>query len=399
MQKVISTEKIPIKLWLDDMEEGALKQAKNLANLPFVFHHVAIMSDAHEGYGMPIGGVMATDNVIVPNAVGRDIGCGVCAVKTTLTEIDTETLKEILGETRRQIPVRFKKHKKQQEESLLPEYSDYILSFDSVVKDQYVNAGKSIGTLGGGNHFIEIQKDVDGCIWIMVHSGSRDIGRRVGDYYNKVAIELNEKWKSEVTKEKQLAFLPMDSEIGKQYEAEMRWCVDFAFKNRKLMMDRVKKIFEDKIYEKGESVEFEPMINIAHNYAALENHFNKNVWVHRKGATSSKEGEMGVIAGSQGTKSYIVIGKGNPESFMSCSHGAGRKLGRKQAERELDLEEEQRILDEQGILHALRGKKDLDEATGAYKDISVVMKNQEDLVEIVAELSPIAVVKCVLGSL
>ena len=227
----------------------------------------------------------------------------------------------------------------------------------------------------------------------MVHSGSRDIGRRVGDYYNKVAIELNEKWESEVKKEKQLAFLPVDSEVGKQYEAEMRWCVSFAFANRSLMMDRIKKIFEEKISEKGEKISFEPMINIAHNYAALENHFGRDVWVHRKGATSSKEGEMGVIAGSQGTKSYIVRGKGNLESFMSCSHGAGRRLGRKQAERELNLEEEQRILDEQGILHAVRGKKDLDEATGAYKDISVVMKNQEDLVDILEELTPIAVVK------
>ncbi|MDH4330657.1 MAG: RtcB family protein, partial [Candidatus Moranbacteria bacterium] len=171
------------------------------------------------------------------------------------------------------------------------------------------------------------------------------------------------------------------------------WCVAFAFANRSLMMDRIKKIFEEKISEKGEKISFEPMINIAHNYAALENHFGRDVWVHRKGATSSKEGEMGVIAGSQGTKSYIVRGKGNLESFMSCSHGAGRRLGRKQAERELNLEEEQRILDEQGILHAVRGKKDLDEATGAYKDISVVMKNQEDLVDILEELTPIAVVK------
>lgn len=392
MQKVNSTERIPIKLWLDDIEEGALEQAKNLANLPFSFHHIAIMSDAHEGYGMPIGGVMATEGVIVPNAVGRDIGCGVCAVKTTLTEIDTETLKEILGEIRRQIPVRFKKHKSQQDESLLPELDEFLLSFESVIKEQWANARKSIGTLGGGNHFIEIQKDKEGFIWIMVHSGSRDIGRRVGDHYNKIAIEENKKCFSVVTKEKELAFLSVDSDEGRRYQAEMEWCVKFAFANRSLMMERIKKIFEEKLAKENE-LTFEPMINIAHNYAALENHFGRDVWVHRKGATSSKEGEMGIIAGSQGSRSYVVRGKGNLESFMSCSHGAGRKMGRKEAERNLSLEEEQRILDEQGILHAVRGKKDLDEATGAYKDISVVMENQDDLVDIVVELRPIAVVK------
>jgi len=392
--KTTNENKIPIKSWVSDIEDGALAQANNLANLPFAFRHIALMPDCHQGYGMPIGGVMATKGVIIPNAVGVDIGCGMCAVKTSLTDIDTDTLKKIMGEIRQVIPVGFKKHKDCQDEKLMPDinYEELI-----IVNEEYSNARKSIGTLGGGNHFIEIQKGDDGHIWIMIHSGSRNLGKQVADYYNKKAKELNEKYYSKVEKDVDLAFLPIKSEEGQNYIKEMNYCVKFALANRKLMISRIQNIvynvikLNDGNHIKQQKIYFNKIINIAHNYAVQENHFRQNVWVHRKGATLARQGTIGIIPGSQGTKSYIVEGLGNPESFESCSHGAGRRMGRKQAERELDLEEEQKKLE--GIIHSVRTKGDLNEAIGAYKDIEVVMENQKDLVKILVELTPLAVIK------
>jgi len=245
----------------------------------------------------------------------------------------------------------------------------------------------SLGTLGGGNHFIEIQKGDDGHIWIMIHSGSRNLGFKVANYYNKLAIGLNEKWHTSVPREWELAFLLTDSDEGQAYIKEMQYCVEYALANRRLMMERVIQSVANNTNQTG----FDEMINIAHNYASLEHHYGKDVWVHRKGATLARKGTVGIIPGSQGTASYIVEGLGNKESFESCSHGAGRKMGRKQAQRELNLEEEQAKL--KGILHSVRGIKDLDEASGAYKDIKTVMENQKDLVKILVELKPLAVVK------
>ena len=383
MKNVVSSEKRPIKLWLDDIEDGAMEQAKNLANLPFIFRHVALMPDAHQGYGMPIGGVMATQGVIVPNAVGVDIGCGMCAIKTTLTDIDTEVLKKMMNKIRQAVPVGFKRHKVPQDGMI--DLKDGCM----IAEREYANAHTSLGTLGGGNHFIEFQKGNDGFVWIMIHSGSRNLGKQVADHYNKLAVDLNEQWRSEVPKEWQLAFLPLDTDEGQAYISEMNFCVDFALANRRLMMERIKGIIADG----KQDASFGEMINIAHNYAAMENHFGKNVMVHRKGATKAMAGHLGIIPGSQGTASYIVKGKGNIESFQSCSHGAGRRMGRKQAQRELSLAEEVKRLDDLGVIHAIRNEKDLDEAAGAYKDIGVVMANQADLVDIEVELRPLAVIK------
>ncbi|MDF1549355.1 MAG: RtcB family protein, partial [Bacteroidales bacterium] len=189
MKKVISTERIPIKLWLDDIEEGALDQAKNIANLPFAFKHVAIMPDSHQGYGMPIGGVLATKGVIIPNAVGVDIGCGMCALKTSLSAISTKDLKNIMSRVRELIPLGFEHHKEKQDLSLMPSQENIVAG--GVVERQFVAAQKQLGTLGGGNHFIEIQKGSDGHIWIMIHSGSRNICLKVADHYNNLAKKLN----------------------------------------------------------------------------------------------------------------------------------------------------------------------------------------------------------------
>lgn len=389
MEKVISSEKIPIKMWLTQIEDGALTQAKNIANLPFAFKHLCLMPDTHVGYGMPIGGVLATRNVIIPNAVGVDIGCGMCTVKTNISanELNQEKIKTLFSQIRDVIPLGFEHHKVRQDESLMPEYDK--LDDLKVVKQQYLSALKQIGTLGGGNHFIEIQKDQKNIVWIMVHSGSRNLGKTVAEQYNNKAKKLNSIWFSDVNPKADLAFLPFESDEARDYYKEMKYCVDFAFANRKLMMQRIIEIF----IKNYSNIEFEPMINIAHNYASFETHFNEKVIVHRKGATSAKEGETGIIPGSQGTKSYIVKGLGNTESFMSCSHGAGRVLSRNQAIKTLNLEEEIKKMDENGIVHSIRNRNDLEEASSAYKNIHEVMEYQKDLVKIIYELSPLGVIK------
>jgi tRNA-splicing ligase RtcB len=388
MNKVITSERVPIKLWLNDIEDGALSQSINLANLPFVFKHVAIMPDAHQGYGMPIGGIIATKGAIIPNAVGVDIGCGMCAVRTDLQEVSQDQLRVLMGKIREVVPVGFSHHPKDQDEKLMP-HNEIEDDNAKIVCKEYRSALRQIGTLGGGNHFIEIQKDSEGFIWVMIHSGSRNLGKKVADHYNKIAVSLNEMWHSSIPKEHELAFLPIETNEAGSYIKEMQYCVDFALANRKLMMENIKWCFTDIVNH----IEFGDIINIAHNYARLEHHYGQNVIVHRKGATSARSGEIGIIPGSQGTKSYIVSGLGNAESFMSCSHGAGRKMGRKQAQKELSLENEVKRMNDMGVIHGIRNASDLDEAAGAYKDIDVVMNNQKDLVGIVTELTPLAVIK------
>jgi tRNA-splicing ligase RtcB len=380
--------KVPIKNWATDIEDGALIQATNLSNLPFIFHHVALMPDCHQGYGMPIGGVIATKGYIVPNAVGVDIGCGMCATKTDIRveDLSLDNLKQIMGEIRKQIPVGFEHHKTKCDNNDMPDLPRDDLF---IVSQEYESARTQLGTLGGGNHFIEIQKGSDGYVWIMIHSGSRNIGLKVADYYNKAAEEQNERWFSEVKKDKELAFFPINSMLGVRYLEEMEYCLKFAYLNRLKMMTTIEHIFKS-IYP---NISFPQFINIHHNYASIEEHFGEEVVIHRKGATSAKRGEIGIIPGSQGTCSYIVEGLGNPESYQSCSHGAGRKMGRKEAQRNLNLEDEKKKLDDKGILHAIRNKDDLDEASGAYKDIDIVMENQKDLVKILVKLEPLGVIK------
>lgn len=379
-----------VKSWVCDLDEHGQQEVANLCSLPFIYRHLALMPDAHGGKGMPIGGVLATKGVVVPNAVGVDIGCGMCAVKTNIyvTDLSEEVIrKHILRGIRKQIPLGREHHKKAQGEEYLPQGFD--VDSMTIVKRQIVAAQKQVGTLGGGNHFIELQRDDDGYLWIMIHSGSRNLGKQVGDYYNEKAEALNRRWFSSVPTEINLPFLPVRTDEFVQYWAEMEYCVAFALCNRRLMMERICQIIGDAV----SGAEFEPMINIAHNYAKWENHFGENCIVHRKGATSARDGEVGIIPGSQGTYSYITEGLGNPESFMSCSHGAGRRLSRTAARNELSLEEEVARLEKAGVIHAIRYKEDLDEAAGAYKNIDEVMAAQSDLVKIRTRLSPVAVIK------
>jgi len=390
MYRIISTEKKPIKLWLLDADKGTLEQAQNLANHPCAFGHIALMPDSHVGYGMPIGGILATQNAIIPNAVGVDIGCGMCSLKTSLTEISRSSLISILLSIKSIIPRGKGWHKHAQEDWLSANQQKELQG--TIVEMEYQNSLRQLGTLGGGNHFIEIQKGSDGYIWIMIHSGSRNLGKTVAEIYNHKAIDLNQKYNQAIPKKWQLDYLPLNSEASQIYLKEMQACVDFAFLNRKTMMKRVKEAF---LYHFAgrKQIFFSNFINIPHNYAALETHFGQEVWVHRKGATKASKGQAGIIPGSQGTKSYIVEGLGNAESFESCSHGAGRKMGRREAKRKLNLNEEIDFMNAQGIIHEMTSTRDLDEACSAYKDIDQVMSNQKDLVKIVLEMIPLAVVK------
>lgn len=383
MRQKIETEKIPIKLWLNELEDGALQQAKDLANLPIAFRHIAIMPDSHLGYGMPIGGILATKDAIVPNAVGVDIGCGMCSLRTNLETIDQEQLKAVLGIIRKTIPVGFKHHNEKQDEVWMPKMEGNL----PIVSKEYDRGRYQVGTLGGGNHFVEIQKGSDGYIWIMVHSGSRNIGYTVANHYHKLAIEETKKRGDQVPED--LSYFIKGSEGYENYFNEMNYCIEFALQNRKLMMERVEDAFKEVVPE----VEFSHFINKPHNFAAWESHFGEDVIVHRKGATRAEKDEWGMIPGSQGTSSYLVLGKGNPKSFHSCSHGAGRVMSRAKARKTLNLKDEVALLKEKGILHAIRHKKDLDEAPSSYKDIKEVMALQKDLIDIQIELHPLAVMK------
>lgn len=383
MYNVINSERIPVKLWLDDLEGKAMEQALNLAKLPFAFHHVAIMPDGHCGYGMPIGGVLATFDVVIPNAVGVDIGCGMRAVRTSIKEYDAERLKKVKALIQERIPVGFNHHKDKQTWDKFQDAPEL-----NIVQQELQSAQYQLGTLGGGNHFMEIQADLNGHVWLMLHSGSRNFGLKIANYYHNIAKDRCTRWYSEIP-DPDLAFLPKDTPEYAEYMDAMLYALEFAEESRARMMIAMISAVTDVF----PTAMFDDPIDVHHNYARYEHHFGKNVIVHRKGATSAQEDELGIIPGSQGTASYIVRGLGNPESFMSCSHGAGRCMGRKEAQRTLNLANEIKRLDDAGVIHDICTTQDLDEAAGSYKDIDAVMAHQTDLVRVVEVLKPLAVIK------
>jgi len=380
MPRLILTERLPIKLWIDVIDEGALAQARNLANLPFAYKWIAIMPDCHEGYGMPIGGVLAADGMIVPNAVGVDIGCGMLEARTNLHMLDKAALQQIRNRIKQEVPLGFEHHKTAQPWAGFDRAPDI-----PIIQQELNSARRQLGTLGSGNHFIEIQQGSDGNIWVMIHSGSRNFGLKTATAYHHTARALCTR-KGYSLPDQDLAFLPLDTREGMDYFTAMNYCCDFARANRARMMERVMQILAD---ETG-AMRLEE-INIHHNYAALERHYGREVMVHRKGATKASLNLPGIIPGSMGSNSYIVKGLGNPESFESCAHGAGRRMGRKQAQRSLDLAEEQKKME--GVAHDLRTRNSLDEAPGAYKDIDEVMRLQQDLVSITVTLTPLGSIK------
>ncbi|OIP26645.1 RNA-splicing ligase RtcB [bacterium CG2_30_54_10] len=415
-KKSISGEaRVPVKSWCSDLEPGAMAQAANLAAHPSVIFHVALMPDCHIGYGMPIGGVIACKESVIPNAVGVDIGCGMGAIRTTATLSQLPGLaaiRKIMDEIKLRIPVgEGNSHKSRQQWNGFDKFEASLSGGEHpgwLDASGFGHDSKNLGTLGGGNHFIELQAGEDGAIWLMLHSGSRNLGYRVANLYHKLAGRLNDKWHVELPAA-DLAFMPTDSDEGQAYIRDMNFALAYALENRRRMMA----IFKEVVAAHLPGVEFPQEINIHHNYAAVENHFGQNVWIHRKGATSAKSGELGIIPGSMGASSYIVSGRGNPESFNSCSHGAGRRMGRSEASRRLSLDEVNKAME--GIVfdrwskvgrsrkgrdpqHCPGGRQkgaefDLGEAPQAYKDIDQVIGNQLDLIEPLVKLRPLGVIK------
>ena len=400
---------IPVKSWCANCEEGAVQQAVNLAHHPALFHHVALMPDAHLGYGMPIGGVVAADNAVIPAAVGVDIGCGMIA---TETDIPAERFAEMS----------FRRAFQEKLKTRIPvgEGVSHTTTQDwEGFEDYTANNGMrsnlwpskldrmNLGTLGGGNPFIELPKTtalegagdpVGGAkVWLMIHSGSRNLGKRIEEHYHRIANRLCTRFHVPLA-DPDLAFLPIAEPDGHAYYTDMLFALRYARENRRRMMEAMK----ENVAEFAPEVNFIRTIDVHHNYAACEEHFGQKVFVHRKGATSAKLDEIGIIPGSMGTASYIVRGLGNPDSFESCSHGAGRRMSRVAASSTLTVEECDKAMDGivcerwhkyTGFSRKAKGKFDLSEAPQAYKDIETVIDAERDLVEPLARLVPLASLK------
>ncbi|MDO5418043.1 MAG: RtcB family protein [Lachnospiraceae bacterium] len=397
-----------VKVWLDgekELESGCREQAYHLSQLPFLHKWVCLMPDTHAGMGMPIGGVIAADGVVIPNAVGVDIGCGMAYTETNIRLADIKEIvtgngnliQAMIGDIMRNVPVGFAHHKTGMPCYTLDRAFDEMERYeaDGELLGQLEAGYFQIGTLGGGNHFIELQVDDAGYLAVMIHSGSRHFGKSVCDYFHGKARELNRKWHSQVPDEYRLAFLPVDTAEGQQYLNWMNLSMDFARENREKMMLAVKAVLEKWIGRYTQlNLEFSGDINCHHNYASLETHYGKEVWVHRKGAVRAENGELAVIPGAMGSYSYVVMGKGNPESFCSSSHGAGRQYSRSGAMKAFSCEEVITDLARQGVVLGKRGKADVaEECRFAYKDIETVMDNQTDLVVPVKRLKTVGVVK------
>lgn len=400
--------RVPMKIWLENaqmLEESCLEQAVHLAKLPFVYRWVSLMPDTHTGKGMPIGGVIAAKDVIIPNAVGSDIGCGMIFVPTNvqlaqIREIMTgngSLIQLLVGDILRNIPVGVNRYKTPQESGVLDRAREQMELYAQnpellpLIESGYYQTG----TLGGGNHFIELQADEDGYLGIMIHSGSRHMGKEICGVFHNKARDLNARWYSQVPDEYRLAFLPVDTEEGGQYIRWMNLALDYAYENRERMLGQVMELVTKHLKKHaGIEVEYGTVINCHHNYAALENHYGENVWVHRKGATRAGAGEVAVIPGAMGSFSYIVEGLGHPESFCSSSHGAGRAYSRKGAMDAFTTERVILDLKERQVVLGKHKKNDVaEECRFAYKDIDMVMEQQKDLVKPLKKLRTVGVVK------
>ena len=400
--------RFPVKIWLEDesqLEANCLEQAYHLSQLPFLHKWVCLMPDTHAGKGMPIGGVIAAKDVVIPNAVGVDIGCGMDFIPTNIRvedirEVQTGNgmlIQAAIGNIMREIPLNTERYKTPQVSAVLDRAKQEIEKYEEngelvpLIEDGYYQTG----SLGGGNHFIELQEDENGYLCIMIHSGSRHLGKAICDYFHEKARELNRLWYSEVKEEHRLAFLPVHTKEGQQYIRWMNLAMDYAFENRACMLEKTCAIVKMLIEKHtGCIVEFGEEVNCHHNYAALENHYDANVWVHRKGAVRVREGEMAVIPGAMGSYSYVVEGKGCKESFCTSSHGAGRSYSRSGAMQSFTVEKVMVDLKEQGVVLGKRKKNDVaEECRFAYKDIDRVMAQQSDLVTPVRKLRTVGVVK------
>ncbi len=384
---------VPIRSWLprEEIEKGAWEQLVNVSNHPEIGSHVAVMPDCHVGYGVPIGCVAPTIGSVIPNAVGVDIGCGLHAIQTGIAydreRMDQRFWREWASHVAREVPTGFASHKAPQKLGPL----DRKLRATDLQRLLKEKAAFQLGTLGGGNHFLEAQVDEVGEIWLMVHSGSRNTGLRIANHYNGLAVDLTTRRRLDVGKD--LASLPLDHEWGQDYLHDMQWATDFALANRKEMGQKLLRWLWRTMEAHRMPVTHDAplqVINIHHNFARLEEHGGQQVMVHRKGATSAAKGEMGVIPGSMGTPSFIVRGLGNPDSFESCSHGAGRVMGRNVARKSITAKA---FAESLAGTFSKASMSYVDEAPLAYKDVEMVVDRQRDLVEVVHTLRPLMTVK------
>lgn len=391
MISVISDTKRPIKIWASDLELEAEKQVRNMGNMPFIQSHVAVMADAHAGKGSTVGTVIATMGAIIPAAVGVDIGCGMCAVKLPfkITEFP-DSLAVLRSSIERSVPVGFEQNKEAS-----ARVNDALCTIPGDVSTRKgINLDKiarQVGTLGGGNHFIEVCQDTDNGAWVVLHSGSRNIGKTLAEVHINNAKDLMKKYFIDLP-DQDLAYLAQGTDEFKNYISDLIWAQNYAKVNRNEMMIRVLKDISYFLYkeDRGTQAMTSLWVDCHHNYTAMENHSGKNMWITRKGAVSARAGELGIIPGSMGTKSYIVEGLGNEDSFCSCSHGAGRRMSRTKARERFTQED----LEKQTA--GVECRKDdavIDEIPGAYKDIDQVMLNQKDLVKPLYELKQLLCVK------
>lgn len=378
-----------------DIEDEALQQVKNLARLPFISSNgVALMPDVHAGKGSTIGSVIATDKAIIPAAVGVDIGCGMNAVRLSLKDIDLpDSLVNIRHQIERDIPLGAGGAHKRDTDRInnhdrLPGGSDHLhATLAKVTANWRHKAADQLGSLGSGNHFIELCLDENKDVWVMLHSGSRGIGNMIGTYFIEKAKRRMEQYFIHLP-DGDLAYLPEGTDDFNEYVAAVDWAQNYALENRRVMMEAVIAALHRHI--KKEFTITQEAINCHHNYVEKENHFGRNLWVTRKGAIRAREGDLGIIPGSMGQRSYIVRGKGNLESYCSCSHGAGRAMSRTAAKKRFTVE------DLKAQTEGVECRKDadvLDEIPSAYKSIDQVMANQKDLVEVIHELKAVLCVK------
>ncbi len=391
-----------IKAWTRGVpvEDKAHQQLKNLAGLPFVHKWVAVMPDVHLGKGATVGSVVSTKGAIVPAAVGVDIGCGMMAVKTSLT---ANQLPDDLAAVRTAIEAAVPHGRTSNggrgdrgawgnvPDEVGSVWSQALKADFDVLQDKHPKLGQCnhvghLGTLGTGNHFIEVCLDESDAVWVMLHSGSRGVGNRIGSYFIEKARREMERWHIHLP-DRDLAYLPDSTELFGAYVEAVGWAQRFAMHNRALMMRATLLALESELGSRGAE---QMAVNCHHNYVQKETHYGETVWVTRKGAVRAGKGELGIIPGSMGTRSYIVCGKGHPESFCSCSHGAGRVMSRTAAKKAFT------VADQIAATKGIECRKDegvIDEIPMAYKDIDAVMAAQSDLVDIVHTLRQVVCVK------
>ncbi len=399
--ELFETEGVPIKAWTRGVgvEASARKQLDNVARLPIVFRHVAVMPDVHWGIGATVGSVVPTEKAIIPAAVGVDIGCGMMAVETDLPASRLpDSLKQLRFAIEKAVPHGRTMNGGRGDRGawhhiplapaeawthLAPGYRELVDQHPKLGQGNDVN---HLGTLGTGNHFIEVCLDEREVVWFMLHSGSRGVGNRIGTYFIELAKRDMRRHIKDLP-DKDLAYLEEGSDHFDEYVTAVEWAQHYALTNRKLMMDAVVGAARDKLpaFELGDTA-----VNCHHNYVAREHHFGRDVFVTRKGAVRARAGDLGIIPGSMGARSYIVRGKGNPESFCSCSHGAGRAMSRGEAKRRFSIEDHARATE--GI-ECRKDEDVIDETPMAYKPIDKVMAAQSDLVEVVHELRQVVCVK------